>query len=75
MLTPCALGQMVGPNYGSRILELMQDVDAALELDADLRELPSRIATDPLFFPTIQNNQAVLRCVEALRFKWFDAQG
>ncbi len=69
------LSACVGPNYGSRILEAMNDAAACIELDGDIRELPKRIATDPGFMPTIANNQAVLRCVDALHRKWFDTQG
>lgn len=64
----------IGPNYGSRILEAMNDVEACLELDEDLRELPRQISQDRSFLPTITNNQAVRRHVEALRMRWFDAQ-
>lgn len=71
---PVPFGASVGPNYGSRILEAMNDAAACIELDGDIRELPKRIATDPGFTPTIANNQAVLRCVDALHRKWFDVQ-
>lgn len=70
---PAPRAAMVGPNYGSRILEAMNDAAACLELDSDLTELPARIAHDQGFFPSIENNQAVRRHVEALRRKWFDA--
>ena len=69
---PAPVSCFVGPNYGSRILEAMNDAAACLELDEDLRELPARIANDRTFLPTIANNQAVRRHVEALRCKWFD---
>ena len=62
----------VGPNYGSRILEAMNDAAACIELDGDILELPRLIATDPGFMPSITNNQAVRRHVQALRDKWFD---
>ena len=64
----------VGPAYNSRILKVMDDAAACIELDGDIRELPKRIATDPGFTPTIANNQSVLRCVDALHRKWFDTQ-
>ena len=69
--TPAAC--FVGPNSGSRIFEAMNDAARCLELDSDLTELPARIAHDQGFFPSIENNQAVRRHVEALRRKWFDA--
>jgi hypothetical protein len=64
----CAL---VGPAMGSRILEIISDHAGALELDGDITELPSRIAADRDFEPSIRNNQAVRRAVAALNRKWF----
>jgi hypothetical protein len=61
----------VGPAYNSRILEVMDDACACIELDSDLRELPALIANDPSFFPSIANNQVVRRHVDALHEKWF----
>ena len=61
----------VGPNYGSRILEAMNDAAACIELDGDLRELHALIASDPSFFPSIANNQSVRRHIDALHEKWF----
>ena len=61
----------VGPAYNSRILELMDDACACIELDGDLRELPALIASDPSFFPSIANNQSVRRHIDALHEKWF----
>jgi len=64
----------VGPAYNSRILEVMDDASACIELDSDLRELPALIATDPIFFPSLANNMAVRRQVDALHQKWFGAR-
>jgi len=64
----------VGPAPGSRILEVIDNHDDALELEEDLRGLPGQIASDPSFMPTIANNQAVRRCVMALHGKWFGAR-
>ena len=71
---PTPASCFVGPNYGSRILEAMNDAAACLELDEDLRELSAKIAHDRDFLPTVKANQAVRRHVYALRAKWFDAQ-
>ena len=71
---PTPASCFVGPNYGSRILEAMNDAAACLELDEDLRELSAKIAHDRDFLPTVKANQAVRRHVYALRTKWFDAQ-
>jgi len=70
---PTPASCFVGPNYGSRILEAMNDAAACLELDSDLSELPAQIAHDRDFLPTVKANQAVRRHVHALRMKWFDA--
>ena len=70
---PTPASCFVGPNYGSRILEAMNDAAACLELDSDLCELPAKIAHDRDFLPTVKANQAVRRHVHALRMKWFDA--
>ena len=69
-----AAGPLVGPAPGSRILEVIDNHDDALELEADLRGLPGEIASQPDFFCTIQNNVAVRRCVAALHAKWFASQ-
>ncbi len=69
-----AAGPLVGPAPNSRILEVIDNHDDALELEADLRGLPEEIASDPSFMPTILNNQAVRRCVAALHAKWFASQ-
>jgi hypothetical protein len=65
---------LVGPAPGSRILDLIEDHSAALDLDGDILALPAEIAHQPDFLPTIQNNQAVRRCVRALYDKWFGAR-
>ena len=70
---PTPASCLVGPNYGSRILEAMNDAAACLELDSDLYELPAQIAHDRDFLPTVKANQVVRRYVHALRMKWFDA--
>jgi hypothetical protein len=65
---------LVGPAPGSRILDLIEDHSAALDLDGDILALPREIASQPDFLPTIQNNQAVRRCVMAVYNKWFGPQ-
>jgi hypothetical protein len=65
---------LVGPAPTSRILEVIDNHDEAIELEKDLRGLPGQIASDPSFLPTIANNQAVRRCVMALHDKWFGAR-
>jgi hypothetical protein len=65
---------LVGPAPNSRILDLIEDHGSALELDGDILALPAEIAHQPDFLPTIQNNQAVRRCVRALYDKWFGAR-
>jgi hypothetical protein len=62
----------VGPNYGSRILDAMNDAAACLELDSDLRELPAQIAHDRDFLPTIKANQAVRRHVHVTCPRFLD---
>jgi hypothetical protein len=65
---------LVGPAPNSRILDLIEDHGAALDLDGDILALPADISSQPDFLPTIQNNQAVRRCVRALYDKWFASQ-
>jgi hypothetical protein len=67
-------GALRGPAPTSRILEVIDNHDDALELEEDLRGLPGVIASQPDFFCTIQNNVAVRRCVAALHAKWFAAR-
>jgi hypothetical protein len=67
-------GPLRGPAPDSRILQAIADHDDALELEEDLRALPGQIASQPDFLCTIQNNQAVRRCVGALRDKWYGAR-
>jgi hypothetical protein len=67
-------GPLRGPAPTSRILEVIDNHDDALELEEDLRGLPGQIASQPDFLCTIQNNQAVRRCVGALRDKWYGAR-
>jgi len=64
-------GPLHGPAPDSRILQAIADHDDAAELEEDLRALPGQIASQPDFFCTIQNNQAVRRCVMALHGKWY----
>jgi hypothetical protein len=67
-------GALRGPAPTSRILEVIDNHDDALELEEDLRALPGQIASQPDFLCTIQNNVAVRRCVAALHAKWFASQ-
>jgi hypothetical protein len=67
-------GALRGPAPTSRILEVIDNHDGAFELEEDLRGLPGQIASQPDFLCTIQNNQAVRRCVGALRDKWYGAR-
>ncbi len=67
-------GPLRGPAPTSRILEVIDNHDDALELEEDLRALPGQIASQPDFLCTIQNNVAVRRCVMALRDKWYGAR-
>jgi hypothetical protein len=65
---------LVGPAPGSRILEVVADHAAALELDSDILAIPNSISQHPEFFPAISNNRAVHQVVTAFHRKWFGPQ-
>ena len=65
---------MVGPAPGSRILDLIEDHSAAIEMDGDIRALGNAISQHPRFFASIENNCAVRDVIDSFHAKWFAAR-
>jgi hypothetical protein len=62
---------LVGPAPGSRILDIIEDQCAAIEMDGDIRALGNQISQHRRFFPSIENNCAVRDVINAFHAKWF----